>query len=1037
MGQTSSIFSGGIQNKPQIGTSGNSFSSLSTNQPNQIVTSGGLFGSSNQQQNTNQMGIGMGNQAFSGGFNNPTGFGVQTSSLSINIQGTSSIRYQITTVEEPSFNKQAGGANKPIPIRLISITAMNEYCQKSLEELRIEDYRIKKSGVIPQMQTTAPSMGMMGSQQFGGANQGLFGQQQNQPQSTGLFGSGPGGQQNQQQASSLFGSNQQSSLFGKPQQAQQPQPQQGGFGLLPSTSTNNLGSGLNANTSQVGLFGQQNTQSSLFSAPKPAGQTTSLFGGGQSQQQGTSLFGGQTQANQTQSQQNTGGLFGSLGLGQTTQQSGGLFAAPAVQSTQQQTGGLFGSSTQPQSGGLFGQSSQPQTGGLFAQPSQQQTGGLFGSSSQPQTGGLFAQSSQQQSGGLFGTGGQKPSGGLFGATSTTQATGSSLFGGAPATASQQQSSLFGGTTSSSLFGGQAQHSSGSSLFGGQQAAKQTSSLFSAPSQPTSTLLGGQTGTTSLFGSTNQAHPLGQQTSSLFGDNAQKGVFLTASDFYAMQNQSILQGARPNNTYLDLINVGKKSIEEVLEDIQKDYLEAQFDNSFKKIQSKSSNIYNEEFKRFYPEMIPFDLYNKYSDYGHYQRETNKSDLYRSRDFSYMDSFLKSKRAVTQGKRFDLLESSPMELRKPNAQNVNIFKQMQLNKEREMMRNLHITPEELERNYRNLEKLRYDIHRENSRKISDLHEKSYKTHDLKNSQSPDFPLRNESSRILHYIEDQVGNIQLERKSDLSNFNDIYEINVILQDPIKHITKIKINKNMTVILLKKTIADELCEKYPAVFRKIREDSFLLMKNYAIVRDDATIESAKLNDGDTVYILLHERFEKIKFKEEVNSTKLNRKESAISNLNDSKKKRLTAKSKENLKTELAPIEKLPKLERKGYYTIPSYSEICRMSLKELENVENFTIYNDFGKIVFEELTDLTQLNIDQIVNISEREITLYRNGRDRITPEVGKGLNKPASIYMNKLYPQNVCEDDYDDREDYPKLLSCLEDLCRSMGVSFFLKN
>lgn len=1036
MTQNSSILGSGIQNKPQMGTSGSLFAQANTNQQNQM--GGGLFNSSNQQQQiTNPMGIN--NQSFGGGFNNPSGFGAQTTTVNMNIQGTYSIQYQVTTVDEPSFNKQQGNAQKPIPIRIISITAMSQCAHKSLEELRIEDFRIKKSGNIPQMQNPAQGMGMMNTQQsFGGHSQGLFGQQQqNQPQSTGLFGA----QQNQQQqqGTSLFGGNQ--------QQAQAPAQQ--GFGLFGSTSASNLGSGLSSNLQQGGLFGQQSTQSGLFGAPKPSVQPSNLFGGAQAQPQGTSLFGAQqpqaNQANQPQAQQNTGGLFGSLGLGQNQQQQpGGLFAAPAAQQNQQQqAGGLFGSSAQQQQsslGSLFGQSAQqpPQSGGLFGQSAQQQqAGGLFG-----------AQPSTQQTGGLFGNAAQqKPVGSLFGGSSTAQAPGSSLFSGASAAAPQQQSSLFGGNSSSGLFGGQAQQSTGSSLFSGQQAAKPAGGLFAAPNQPATSLFGGQTGTSSLFGGTSGQTQLGLQSSSLFGDNAQKGgLFASAAsaqpvDFTALQNQAMAaQGlARPTNAYLDLINVGKKSIEEVLEDIQKDYLEAQFDKSFRKIQPKSSNIYNEEFKRFYPETIPFDLHNKYSDYNYYQRELDRSDFYRGRDSSYMDSFLKSKRGVPHGKRFDLLESSPSDYRKPSAQNVNIFKQMQLNKEREMMQNLHIKPEELERNYRNLEKLRYDIYRENSKKLSDIYEKNYKTQDLRKTQSADFAQRTESSQILHNIEDQVGNLLLERKSDFSNLSDLFEINVILQDPIKYVTKIKINKNKPVSLLKKTIADELCEKYPAVFRKIKEDSFLLMKNYAIVRDEATVESAKLNDGDTVYILLHERFEKIKFakEEEASKNKLNRKESSISNANDSKKKRSAAKAKENkeLKSELAPIEKLPKLERKGYYTIPSYSEICRMSLKELENVEDFTIYNEFGKIVFEELTDLTELNIDQIVNICEREITLYRNGRDKITPEIGKGLNKPATIYMYKLYPENVCEDDYDDKLDYPKLLSCLEDLCISMGVSLFL--
>jgi hypothetical protein len=50
-------------------------------------------------------------------------------------------------------------------------------------------------------------------------------------------------------------------------------------------------------------------------------------------------------------------------------------------------------------------------------------------------------------------------------------------------------------------------------------------------------------------------------------------------------------------------------------------------------------------------------------------------------------------------------------------------------------------------------------------------------------------------------------------------------------------------------------------------------------------------------------------------------------------------------------------------------------MSLDELENVENFTIYNDYGEIKFEWLTNLSQLNLDQIISIDENKISVYKN--------------------------------------------------------------
>jgi len=1011
--QNSNIFAN-LQNKPQTGL-------FASTQPSTAQGGIGIFGSSNQQQQGTQANLNLGSQQF-GAFNQ-TAFGAPK-----NVLGTYNIKYQVTTVDEPTFNKQGGGNQKPIPIKLISITAMNEFSQKSLEELRIEDHRLKKSGTIPQIHTNPQGIGMLGAQGIG-SNQSLFGQQQNQPQPTGLFSSNIGTQINQLQGSSMFGgANNQSSLFGKPQPSQT--NTSGGVGLFGNSSASNLGSGLTSQSQSS--FGQQTNQQSLF-GQKPAPQSTSLF---------TTT----SQQNlQTPNAQQPGGLFGGLGLGQSQQQSS-LFTAAGQQPQVQPTVSLFGQTQQPTNptSSLFGNQTQGQntSGGLFGlntQPQQQQANSLFGGAAQ-----------QAQTGGLFGAA-TKPLGtSLFGGTSQPVSTGSSLFSAPSAVVPPQNTSLFGApNTSSSLFGGQTQQSATSSLLGGQQ-AKPTTSLFGGATQSsnttslfgpaqtttTSSLFGTQPASSSLFGQqTSQIQAPASQVNSLFGGDLgiKSGLFGAAPstgqvpDLNTVQ-QNISNLAKPTNAYLDLINVGKKSIEEILEDIQKDYLEAQFDNSFKKIQTKSSNIYNEEFKRFYPEMMPFDLQNKYTDYQFYQKDGDKSEYYRSSELSYMDSFLKTKRGFGYGKRFDLLEPSPIESRRILSHG-NILKQIQLNKEREMLKNLHINQDDLERNYKNLEKPRFNFYKDNTRKISDLYEKCYQSSELIKSQSSVSHRKQESNHTINNLENEVGNLILERKGDLA---EIYEISVILQDPIKFTTRIKILKTKSVVLLKKTIADELCEKHPVLFRKLKEDSFLLMKNHTIIKEDSSIENSKINDGDTIYILLYERFEKIKFKDE--PLRFGRKNSSSPNdkENCKKKKNINNKIQIENKNEMAPIEMIPKMERKNYFTIPTYSEICRMSLQELENVQDFTIYNEFGKIVFDDHTNLTDLNIDQIVSINEREITLYRNGKANETPEIGKGLNKPATIYMNKLFPENICEEDYDENEDYPKFLASLEELCKTMGVN-----
>ncbi len=73
-----------------------------------------------------------------------------------------------------------------------------------------------------------------------------------------------------------------------------------------------------------------------------------------------------------------------------------------------------------------------------------------------------------------------------------------------------------------------------------------------------------------------------------------------------------------------------------------------------------------------------------------------------------------------------------------------------------------------------------------------------------------------------------------------------------------------------------------------------------------------------------------------------------------------------------MAPIEVLPQLRRSEYETEPPMVKLMRMPEEELENVENFTIKNKYGKITFEGTTDLRMLDLDQIVNIQEKTVII-----------------------------------------------------------------
>jgi len=51
----------------------------------------------------------------------------------------------------------------------------------------------------------------------------------------------------------------------------------------------------------------------------------------------------------------------------------------------------------------------------------------------------------------------------------------------------------------------------------------------------------------------------------------------------------------------------------------------------------------------------------------------------------------------------------------------------------------------------------------------------------------------------------------------------------------------------------------------------------------------------------------------------------------------------------------------------------ILRMNIREILNVENFSVYNNFGKITWPGVTSLINLNLDEIIEIKENSILIY----------------------------------------------------------------
>ena len=113
--------------------------------------------------------------------------------------------------------------------------------------------------------------------------------------------------------------------------------------------------------------------------------------------------------------------------------------------------------------------------------------------------------------------------------------------------------------------------------------------------------------------------------------------------------------------------------------------------------------------------------------------------------------------------------------------------------------------------------------------------------------------------------------------------------------------------------------------------------------------------------------------------------------------------------------------LTKEGYYTVPSTAEIAKLSLKDLEMVHNFTVgRRGVGKVTFLGASDISELNLDQLVQIEPQRVQLHPNQHK------SGNLNKPALIFFENIHPLEKTESSY-------KILErALKYLCDKQQVS-----
>lgn len=93
----------------------------------------------------------------------------------------------------------------------------------------------------------------------------------------------------------------------------------------------------------------------------------------------------------------------------------------------------------------------------------------------------------------------------------------------------------------------------------------------------------------------------------------------------------------------------------------------------------------------------------------------------------------------------------------------------------------------------------------------------------------------------------------------------------------------------------------------------------------------------------------------------------------------------------------------RPEYYTIPPLEELEQYVDEEGHcMVEGFTVGRvGYGNVYFPEKFDVSNLNLDEILHFRHKELTIYPD--ETIKPPVGTGLNRPAQVTLDRIWPRN----------------------------------
>lgn len=897
------------------------------------VSSAG-FGASTSAFGAAATGFGVSSSAFGGAstsaFGGGFGTGISASQPANEPISTRTVKWS------PSQLNDSGTATSDAG-RYVVISAMENFRNFSLEELRFADYQRGDTGGENPPSTFGSSVGAGSQQPFGG-----FGTQQQPPQqqqqqafggSVSLFGN------SSQQSSSLFGS----SLFGA-------QPSSSAFGASAP--------GFGASTPILGA------PAPAFGSSTPAqGMSSSLFGAS------SAAFGTTT---------NSFGSFSSAAFGTS---------APAFGATPAPGGGLFGAS-QPNTGfSAPGASSQA----LFGAPSQP---ALFATSA-PAAGGLFS-----GGGSAFGASSAAPAGGFgtFGAQSAPSLFGNSASTPAFGTVAQSSSSLFGGgggfggggASSSALFGASSSSLFGSSGYGGTLGSS-SSSLFSNFGASSQNLFGGST-----FGA---SQPWGANPSSagLFSFYSGSGLFGQQNVNQAQQIQpsptdgplsanltdnpfgdsKLITGAAAMVSQAPVSGNGMAANSSVI---------GQSTGALSVIVGKTTNALDMSLTKATRTDVPRQpaLVGKADSNGWFVGSPMRpwgrgGSLFHVGAALTGDSGLarrnESRGLLTSGKRTNAIKGSnyyaPWRSEKQVIQAANI-------------RKLVIEPlseEELQR-------------RERRRRDARERDKERKESRLVHLRNPSRDHERGEDTIENVDAAALVTPRLARESpkSRSNDNETIELENVAdghkstwlggKDQVERIPSEKAKQTNGIISEEESLDGVDLDQRPNE-NEVKNESGMRIERDAALNGGLHSNQTDILTQAVEYKDLYRR----------------RMSAGRSGVIGNKPHRFEEPGGVTIDIENRTNTRLPKCTREGSYTVPSVEDMRDMTDDQLSHIESFTYgLTDIGELTWEEPVDVRGLDLDNLVRMRPREVCVYPD--EKKLPQQGHGLNKRAIVRLHGVW-------------------------------------